>query len=558
MVGYADNKYYTLPRLCTDSTKIATKAKSDSVIFNKGKELILEEVAVTATRTDKNTLDLPIPITIIDEKQIRQMGSMRLNEVLQEQTGLAIINDHGTGLQMQGFASDYTLILIDGEPIIGRTAGTLDLTRLAVGNIERIEIVKGPSSSLYGSEALAGVVNIITKKAKQDGYSGEIRSRYGSNNTLDINGTGTFKMGKLSLTAFANRYSTSGYSLRPETGLKTVSPFQNYAFNTRLAYQLLPKTEVYTTLRYFSEFGNSIFNLTDTGTNSIESLTNIADISEYNLKLGLIQKIGKADRLLVHAYTTRYDTRSLMVYNSDGSLYDFSFFTQNFTRPEVQYDRHWNEKNTTTFGTGVVFEDVQATRYDDKKYFRTYYGFLQHDIKLFNRLFIIAGARYDAHNVYGSRLSPKIAAQFKFLEQFRLKASFGQGFKAPDFRQIYLNFTNPSAGYSVFGTGNLMVAGKNTSVDKMISLAGGINAFSDFEDYKPLTPEALVAANPDVIVMFESGLKSMGGLDGIMQVQGMAQINAGKNKKVIEMDGQYLAGFGPRVGKAIVELSRKF
>ena len=107
------------------------------------------------------------------------------------------------------------------------------------------------------------------------------------------------------------------------------------------------------------------------------------------------------------------------------------------------------------------------------------------------------------------------------------------------------------------GAGTLMVAGKGTQVQKMIELAGGINAVNDFDDFKPLNSESLVAANPDIILMFDSGLQSMEGIDGLLKVQGIASTNAGKNKRVITMDGQYLAGFGPRLGKALAELSSK-
>lgn len=107
------------------------------------------------------------------------------------------------------------------------------------------------------------------------------------------------------------------------------------------------------------------------------------------------------------------------------------------------------------------------------------------------------------------------------------------------------------------GAGTMMVAGKETPLDKMITLAGATNAASDFKDFKPLTAEALVAANPDVILMFDTGLESMGGVNGLLKVQGVAQTNAGKNKKVITMDGQYLTGFGPRVIKAVQELVKK-
>ncbi len=107
------------------------------------------------------------------------------------------------------------------------------------------------------------------------------------------------------------------------------------------------------------------------------------------------------------------------------------------------------------------------------------------------------------------------------------------------------------------GTGTMMVAGTNTSVEKMIELAGAKNAVKGFEDFKPLNAEALVAANPDAILMFDSGLESLGGMDGLLKVQGIAQTNAGRTKKVLEMDGHYLAGFGPRLGKAAAELAEK-
>ncbi|MES2479809.1 MAG: helical backbone metal receptor [Bacteroidota bacterium] len=107
------------------------------------------------------------------------------------------------------------------------------------------------------------------------------------------------------------------------------------------------------------------------------------------------------------------------------------------------------------------------------------------------------------------------------------------------------------------GAGTMMVAGNNTPANTMIQLAGGENAVNDFEDFKPLTPESLLKANPDVILMFTSGLESLGGMEGLLKVPGVAMTNAGKNKQVIEMDGQLLTGFGPRVGKAIVQLSTK-
>ncbi len=105
------------------------------------------------------------------------------------------------------------------------------------------------------------------------------------------------------------------------------------------------------------------------------------------------------------------------------------------------------------------------------------------------------------------------------------------------------------------GAGTLMVAGKNTPVEKTIALAGGQNAITEFEDYKPLTPESLIKGNPDVILFFTTGLESLGGIDGLLKIPGVDKTNAGKNKKVIALDGALISGFGPRVGEGAAALN---
>lgn len=105
------------------------------------------------------------------------------------------------------------------------------------------------------------------------------------------------------------------------------------------------------------------------------------------------------------------------------------------------------------------------------------------------------------------------------------------------------------------GAGTLMVGGKNTPVEKTIALAGGQNAITEFEDFKPLTPESLIKGNPDVILLFTSGLESLGGVDGLLKIQGVDKTNAGKNKKIIALDGALISGFGPRVGEGAAALN---
>lgn len=107
------------------------------------------------------------------------------------------------------------------------------------------------------------------------------------------------------------------------------------------------------------------------------------------------------------------------------------------------------------------------------------------------------------------------------------------------------------------GAGNLMVAGTGTPMEALIKIAGAENAVTEFADFKPLTPESLIQGNPDVILMFDTGIQSMGGMDGILRVPGVEQTNAGKNKRIVTMDGGLMSNFGPRVGEAALELNKK-
>ena len=211
----------------------------------------MEEVVVTATRSERKLSNVAVPTTIISSKRIMQSGSLRLNDILGEQTGLFITESFGKGLQMQGLSPDYTLILLNGEPLIGRTGGVLDLSRIAVGNIKKIEIIKGPSSSLYGSEALAGVVNIITDQPAAERLSASLR--YGRFNTLDGTINGSMKAGKFSGSAFVNSNSSEGYSLVPGSIQKTVEPYWRLTNQVQAAYDFNNKTKLSASFRYATE-----------------------------------------------------------------------------------------------------------------------------------------------------------------------------------------------------------------------------------------------------------------------------------------------------------------
>ncbi|SNX28141.1 iron complex transport system substrate-binding protein [Polynucleobacter meluiroseus] len=114
-------------------------------------------------------------------------------------------------------------------------------------------------------------------------------------------------------------------------------------------------------------------------------------------------------------------------------------------------------------------------------------------------------------------------------------------------RVMFILAQNPS---------QLLVSGINTSADAMIAYAGAQNSITQFSGYRPLTPEAVIAANPQIILLTNQGMRAVGGIAGVMQFPGLSRTDAGRHKKIISMEAMYLLGFGPRMPLAVVELHR--
>jgi outer membrane receptor for ferrienterochelin and colicins len=408
-----------------------------------------ETMVITATRTLRDVEDVSIPVSVVSGEEINRSGSMRLSDILSEQTGMQIVNDHGTGIQVQGFDPDYTLVMIDGNPVIGRTAGTLDLSRISVRNVEQIEIVKGPSSALWGSDALAGVVNIITNRSTEP-ISGGLTTRYGENNTLDLNGSLSLNRADWNNDLSVNRNSSGGYSLNPGSVSQTVPEFENYTLQYRTSFALSDNLEFEAGVRYFNESQQNSSSIT--GNNGMTQVLN-SDASRQDFIATPSLLYTPLSRLNIELswMSSFYDTDSELTFRETGELYDRSQFSQYYNKPEFQADYRWDNHHHSMIGTGAIFEHLDAERYPDQPDFTTKFLFAQHSFTPVQKFELTGGLRYDAHSEYSSQLSPKFSARYKATDWFQFRASVGRGFKAPEFRQLFLNFTNSTAGYTVFG-----------------------------------------------------------------------------------------------------------
>lgn len=418
----------------------------------------LEEVILTATRTERQLSSLPLPVTLVSKKKILQSGTIRLNEILNEQTGIITVADESgfEGVQIQGIASDYILILIDGVPLVGRSAGNFDLSRLTVGNIKQIEVVKGPSSSLYGSEALGGVINIITEKPKSEDLHGNASYRFGSFTQQDINFDIKQRFKKLRYGLFANRFSSEGYDLNPDVEGQTVNPFENYTLNGRVYYDFNDKLSLFTSTRFYDQVQDAGFTLNDI------QFEGDSKEQEWNAHARLDQKWNDKLDTSYELYYTNYEANERLADPISEDVLSDSDFDQTLIRPEIRGNYAFAKAGTLTAGFGFQYDELDRTFFDETVSFNSQYIYAQYDVNPIERLNIIAGARFDNHSEYNNQFSPKLAIRYKLTDAIAVKGSVGYGFKAPDFRQLYFDFTNSAVGYTVLGY--------NVALDKLQEL----------------------------------------------------------------------------------------
>lgn len=416
----------------------------------------LDQVVVTATRNERLLSNITVPTLTVQQKSILLSGHTRLNDVLQEQTGLFMTSGTGSsavgggvfgnGIQIQGMSPDYTLIMLDGEPLIGRQGGVIDLSRFTVGNIQKLEIVKGPSSALYGSEAMGGVVNIITDQKRTNKINGG--ARYGSFQLMDLWANGSLDIDKSTFHVFANYNSSAGYDLQPQTPEKTLDPYENAAIQFKWTYRWTDRTKLVWNNRFFRGIQQSAFAINSESIN----VSGSGQTTDFNINPVInhlfSEKLKSSVRLYASGY--RYD-QTLSLNNSPEKYYEDDF-NHMFYRIENQTDYTYSDKSEWIAGAGYNVQTVETIRYNGFKSQETAYVFLQNEYRPDKRWIIIPGLRYDAHSDYANRWTPKLSGQYKYNQNIHINFSYGSGFKAPDFRQLYLFYVNPAAqGYRIYG-----------------------------------------------------------------------------------------------------------
>lgn len=482
------------------------------------KNVELNEVVVTGTGTEHPLKNAPVQTEVITGKMLRNFSGKSLQEILTMLTSSFEFNedDMGSQMQMNGLGNNYILILIDGKRIHGDVGGENDLGLIDPHNIERIEIVKGASSALYGSDAIAGVVNIITKK-HDDGLLLENTTQWGSYGDIRQHDGFGFKTGKFnSYTNFQLQHSGGWQNTSVEdpsqtefyiddSRNQTVNRYTNWQLAERLVYQLNPSLEFYAEA---STYWKRIYRPSGKYP-SCDVKTYDLEYHNASLAAGGKWKLNKTDYLTVdvnwdrHAYYYNFTDTTLV----DG--YVNGKFTNYYPYFPNQKDLQSDQRRTMANVKGVFalpYSNILSAglewRYDwlnapmrvdgGRVTDNTGAVYVQDEFSLWKLLNITAGLRLNDNEQFGVRLTPKVSLMSMLSDAFRLRATWSQGFKTPTPKELHYRYVREMSGtylylgntglkpqtsnYYSFGAEynhdrfSLTVTGYYNHVDKMITL----------------------------------------------------------------------------------------
>jgi outer membrane receptor for ferrienterochelin and colicins len=442
----------------TDSVEIKRNNLKKTYILTPSLSAIDEVKVEGKIPSVDNLIDVSraaMPVKTVSKREIELMGSRRLDEVLKEQTGVAIINDmasgsRAVGVQIQGFNSNYVIVLVDGQPMLGRNSGNFDLSRISVTNIERIEIIKGASSSLYGSDALGGAINIITRQRTSTPQL-QASLLYGTLNTVDatLEVESPYHNKKGSIVLSGNYYRTDGFNTDKEflsSKSTTFPPYDNYSFQGRTRYKINSKGT-------FGATGRLAYRTSTMQTSWAEENTLKDKQEDYDLNLSANydHQINASLRSMTRYYYSRFQNQMNVEWMSQGVMAGQEEFGQRVHRIEEQMSYRVNQGLDFIGGIGASFEIMDNQDLDASRSLNSIFGYLQSQWKPIEPLKTTLGLRYDNSNLYQGQLSPSFGMEYNLAPGLIAKAGVGAGFKAPDYKMLYQVFYNPAADYLIIG-----------------------------------------------------------------------------------------------------------
>ncbi len=433
----------------------------------------LQEVVVTGQARPILAEEAVRQVRVINQTRIEQQAAVNLNDLLTNDLNFSISQDGilGSQLSLQGLGGNSIKILIDGVPVIGRLDGNIDLSQINLNDIERVEVVEGPMSIQYGTDAMAGTINLITKKEATAKPAGKFNAYYESAGRYNFDGSIAAPIGKIQANLSLGRYYFDGYSANNSRNQQW-NPKEQYftSLSLRRRYNRLM-------LSYRGDFfDESITNLGDPG--SVDSAITVVDSGAWKYPRALdeyydTRRINNAiygdyylsNKLTLKAfvaynYFRREKSSFIRNLNSGEEIrtqgseaQDTSVF--GFLSSRLFFNHNWLEKFNYQLGYDLSHEINQGERIESGSQSITDVAiFATGDYLPFKSLSVQPGLRYAYNSRFDAPLIKSLALRWEPAKDWVFRASYGEGFRAPTLKELYFFFVDEN--HNILGNEDLV------------------------------------------------------------------------------------------------------
>lgn len=436
----------------------------------------LSDVVVTGTRTEKARDEAPVRTEVVDHEEIQATGARTLKEALANISGLQLQELHGKSgysLVMQGLGSDQVLVLIDGLPISASTGSTVDLSQYLLTDVLRVEVVKGAASAQYGSAAMGGVVNVITRRPT-GGLRGDVQMGLGTRGRQNASGkrwTAAVRQWEASLQGGTDtlrgrlgleRISDEGFSPDPSGWTRQGDRVRRQQATGRLNWKPVGNTDLLAEFGRYEERDLQRFE-TFVPPNRVPQ-HKTEEIGRNRLVLGARHRTAQGSVVDLHGVNEHYDTHSQTHSNGVRTINRRSH--QSMSQLGLQWDMPVGQTQSWQWGADLHRERLAQTQngvselQGNGQVHRTSHElFLQGDIFVTPAWEWVPGVRWQDDSDFGQHWAPKLAVRGRLYQQgddtLTVRASIGQGYRVPNLKERHYLFDHSALGYRVVGNPDL-------------------------------------------------------------------------------------------------------